>query len=195
MANIAIPVSHREAPIGDLLKHYAPHLGPASLAFGDTVYQEISLPFRLVEAARYRTAQINGCLACQAFRAERDLGPLLERHGGNASHSFISRGDPTPDEEFYAEIESWRTSTKFSERERLAIDFAERMGIAPHAFDGDEGFWERMHANFDNAEIVELTLAIGCWIAMGRTLHALGIDPAVCGIPSSGTPTAHARPT
>lgn len=182
MPRISVPDEHRDAPIGFAVEYHAPRQGAAGLGFTQAVYQETRLPFRVVEAARYRTAQINGCVTCQSWRAERDLPPSLARKGGDPAQSFVGRGDPAPDEEFYAAVEDWRSADLFSERERLAIEYAERMGLAPRSFEGDEPFWARMHAQFSDGEIVDLTLAVASWIAMGRTLHVLEIDPLVCPI-------------
>jgi hypothetical protein len=35
---------------------------------------------------------------------------------------------------------------------------------------------------FTDAEILDLTVCIGAWIALGRTLHVLGVD-GYCRIP------------
>lgn len=69
----------------------------------------------------------------------------------------------------------------FSERERIAIEMAERMGERPHSMAGDEAFWERVHGHFSDEEIVDMTLSIGSWISMGRVVHTLELDE-VCAI-------------
>lgn len=170
-----------------ILKKFAPKQASAANAFSHAVYQNTKLPFRVVEGARLRTAQINGCMTCQTFRAARDLAPSLGKSGTDTSNSFISKPDATTDEAFYEAIEHWKDSPVFSEKERLAIEFAERMGTDPQGFQFDEEFWKRMHAAFSDEEIVDLTLAVGCWIAMGRTAHILEIDPVVCAAPVSAT--------
>jgi alkylhydroperoxidase family enzyme len=182
MAHVAIPEEYADEP-RRIIDDLAPAMAEASHKFSSTVYQETKLPFRVVEAARIRTSQINGCQTCQTWRAERDLPPSLLRRGFDPSRSFVGRGDEPPDEAFYEAVADWETSPVFSERERLAIEFAERMGERPKSFEGDEAFWTRMRAAFTDAEIVDLTVAVGCWIGAGRTLHVLGVDPAVCAIP------------
>jgi len=179
MSRIAIPEVYEANPAG-ALEGYAPIQFKAGMAFGKACYQETRLPYRIVEAARYRTAQINGCLACQGFRAARDLGGYFETNGGDFARSFAGRAEKLPDERFYAAIgDNWRDAEPgtFSEAERTAIEFAERMGRDPRSFEADEAFWD--------SEIVDLTLALASWIALGRVAHVLGTDPLVCAVPST----------
>lgn len=143
------------------------------------VYQSSRLPLRVLEAARYRTAQINGCMVCLDFRAAAHLDHYLQSVGGDPEQSVVARGGAAPDEPFYAAVADWRGSPLFDERERLAIEHAERMGRDPHGFAADEPYWSRLHAAFSDDEIVDLTLAIGAWMAMGRVTHVLELD-TVC---------------
>lgn len=179
MANISIPVEKGADPLGYALARLAPDIGPAAGAYVQAVYQSLRLPLRVAEAARYRTAQINGCLVCQDFRAGDHLDAYLESIGGDPTQSLVARGGARPDEAFYANVADWRQSPLFSEQEKLAIEYAERMADAPRDLPGEDRFWRRMHDAYSDAEIVELTLAIGCWMAMGRFTHVLGLD-TVC---------------
>lgn len=179
MAHIDIPAAHQADPLGHALGHHSPEIGRAAGDFVRAVYQSARLPLRAAEAARYRTAQINGCLVCQGFRAGDHLDAYLESIGGDATRSLVARGGARPDEAFYAAVADWRTSPLFDERERLAIEYAERMAETPRELPDDEDFWRRLHAAYSDAEITDLTLAIGCWMAMGRFTHVLGLD-TVC---------------
>ena len=76
-------------------------------------------------------------------------------------------------------LPAWRETRLYSERERLAIRYAEALGESPHAIAADEDFWTRAKAAFSDEEIVDMTYSIGAWMANGRALHALGLD-AVC---------------
>jgi alkylhydroperoxidase family enzyme len=59
----------------------------------------------------------------------------------------------------------------------LAIDYAERFALDHHSIDG--AFYARLGAaSFTDAEILDLTVCIGGWLALGRTLHVLGLDDA-----------------
>jgi alkylhydroperoxidase family enzyme len=44
----------------------------------------------------------------------------------------------------------------------------------------DDDFFRRMRAEFDEAQIVELTMAIGQYIGFGRFLHVLEVVRPVC---------------
>ena len=159
---------------------YAPKIVAAARDFGTTVYQHSQLSLRELEGARLRTAQINGCVTCMNFRAARDLAGHLGRSGADAGTSVTSRG-PAPDEDFCTNVENWRDYPGYSERERLAIRYAEGLGADPHGIAEDEDFWARAKAAFSDAEIVDLSYSIASWIANGRVAHALGMDQ-VCDI-------------
>lgn len=174
-----MPSTAEGNPYGYVLRNYAQEIGGAGTAFANAVYQSSQLPLRVLEAARYRTAQINGCMVCQGMRAAKHVDPMLVGNGGDASRSVVARGGPMPDEAFYAAVEGWQTSTLFSERERLAIEHAERLAEDPRGFAEDEAYWLRFHAAFSDDEIVDLTLCIAAWMAMGRVTHVLQLD-TVC---------------
>ncbi len=179
MARVFVPDTAAGNPFGYVLGNYAPKIGSAGGAFANAVYQSSSLPLRVLEAARYRTAQINGCMVCQGMRAAKHVDPMLAGGGGDASRSIVARGGPMPDEAFYAAVETWRESSLFSERERLAIEHAERLAEDPRGFAEDEAYWVRFHTAFSDDEIVDLTLCIAAWIAIGRVTHVLELD-TVC---------------
>lgn len=179
MARVNVPDSAANNPLGYVIGHYAPEIGAAGGGFAHAVYQSSRLPLRVLEAARYRTAQINGCMICQDMRAARHVDGFLSAGGGDAARSIVARGGAAPDEAFYAAVAGWRDSRLFAERERLAIEHAERMAQDPQGFADDEGYWARLHSAFDDGEIVDLTLCIGAWIAMGRVTHILELD-TVC---------------
>lgn len=179
MARVHVPDEAQGNPLGYVIGSYAPEVGGAGGAFATAVYQSSSLPLRVLEAARYRTAQINGCMVCQDMRAAAHVDPLLEQSGGDAAGSIVARGGVAPDEAFYAAIADWRGSDLFTAGERLALEHAERFAEDPHGFAADEAYWARLHDAFSDAEIVDLTLAIAAWVAMGRVTHILELD-TVC---------------
>jgi alkylhydroperoxidase family enzyme len=179
MARVFVSDQAQNNPFGYVLGNYAPKLGAAGGAFATAVYQSSRLPLRVLEAARYRTAQINGCLVCQGMRAAKHVDPMLAGSGGDASASVVARGGAAPDEAFYAAVEGWRESDLFDARERLALEHAERFAEDPHGFASDEAYWARLHAAYSDDEIVDLTLSIAAWMAMGRFTHVLELD-TVC---------------
>ena len=159
-----------------------PEMANAIVALSETVYQHTKLSFRVAEAARIRIAHINGCLLCQNFRVAADLSGLMARVGV-ADEANVSAGrGPVPDEAFYAAVENWRESLLFSGRERLAIEYAERIAESPRELPDDDEFWSLLSGAFDDAEIADLTYSITTWIATGRFVHALGIDGS-CAVP------------
>ena len=62
-----------------------------------------------------------------------------------------------PDEKLLAVID-WEASLLFTETEKLALEYADRMTITGH--DVDDVFFRRLQAVFDDDAIVELTATI-----------------------------------
>ena len=155
--------------------HHQPEMAAASAAMSRAVYQHSALSSRETEAARFQTAIINGCRACYRFRLVRDLPVYLASVDRAATANLGAHRGPDPDEAMYAAIEAG-TLAGLSERERLAVDYARRIGMEPRGMAGDEPFWERMNAAFSDREIVDLTYSITQWIAAGRFLHVLELD-------------------
>jgi alkylhydroperoxidase family enzyme len=83
-------------------------------------------------------------------------------------------------EEKIARITNWREESVFSERERLALEFADRMAL-DHKSIGDD-FFKRLRGPFSDKEIVELGMMIGQYIGFGRLLMVLDLEKAVCEI-------------
>lgn len=179
MSRITIqqPAGHEESiiPYG-----YRPRMAATMSDFAQAVYQETTLTFREAEGARIRIAQINGCLMCQGYRIAADLTEALKAMDlAEEANTGANRGE-APSEEYYraAMGEDWRSSDLFSERERLAIDYAERIALTPIPLPYDDAFWGQLKAHYDEGEIADLTYSINTWIATGRMVHALGLDGA-----------------
>jgi alkylhydroperoxidase family enzyme len=66
----------------------------------------------------------------------------------------------------------------FSDRERLALEYAEKLAVDHHAI--DDAFFERLRSCFDDAEILELGMMIGQYIGFGRLLKVLDLEPKFC---------------
>jgi len=177
---IDVPEEHQNNPTGFVAENYASDILAAGYNFSKSVYQHCSLSFREAEAARMRTAYINGCIICKNWRSKRDLPSFFEFSGGDIETSFITNG-PAPDDAFYESIENWRQSDVYSEREQLAMEYAEGLGQDPQGIAANEEFWARFKSAFNDGEITDLTFSIGSWIAMGRATHVLGMDTA-CGV-------------
>ena len=178
MPRITVPDEHRADPFGYAAQTHAVPIVAASSALSAAVYRESGLSLREFEAARMRTAQINGCMVCKGFRADRDA-PAVFSVAGETKGNLVTNNGPAPDEAFYAAIEEWRSASLFSDRERLAIEFAERFGTEPQSLAADEAFWARMNAAFSDGEVVDLAYCTAAWVGLGRVAHVLGFD-TVC---------------
>ncbi len=137
-----------------------PGIGPAAAAFSQSVYDDSTLGLREFEAARFRIAQINGCLFCQDWRTERN--------------------GQTVEESFPQAVTDWRTTEALDERARLATEYAERYALDHHGIDDD--LWTRLLAVYEQREVVELTMCLGAWLSFGRLNRVLGLDTA-CMLP------------
>lgn len=155
-----IDVPDDKHPIYFVWGEVVPGIGPAAAAFAQSVYDHHTIELRAFEAARMRIAQINGCVFCQDWRTEED--------------------GVTVEEGFDLAVAAWRDTDALDDRARLAAEYAERYAIAHH--DLDDEFWERMKASYSDAEIVELSMCLGSWIAFGRLNRVLGLDTA-CVLP------------
>ena len=66
----------------------------------------------------------------------------------------------------------------FSDRERLALEYAERLAVDHHNVDDD--FFDRLRTEFSDAEILELGMMAGQYIGFGRLLMVLDLTPKFC---------------
>jgi alkylhydroperoxidase family enzyme len=73
----------------------------------------------------------------------------------------------------YDDLLNFETSDAYDERQKAALAYAE--AIAWH-LETDDAFWERMHANFSEPELVELGCAIGLTFGQQSWLRMLNID-------------------
>ena len=163
------------SPAKTVWGHYQPEMASAAGAMSLAVYQNSKLSLREAEAARFQTALINGCNACYNYRVARDLpGYIASAMPGEQANVGAERG-PAPDEALYAAVESGDLAA-LSPREQLAVEFAARTGTDPKGIPHDDALWTRMHAHFDDREIVDLAYSVTTWIAAGRFLHVLGLD-------------------
>ena len=130
--------------------------------FSLKVYSDCTLGLREFEAARLRIAQINGCLFCQDWRTERD-GEKVEDSFDRGRH---------------------RVAHHRRLRRTYAAGGRVRRAATPSTTTASTTtFWERMLAEYDQREIVELSMCLGSWLAFGRLNRVLGLD-AVCVLPS-----------
>jgi alkylhydroperoxidase family enzyme len=71
-------------------------------------------------------------------------------------------------------VANWRDSTLFSEAERAALDYAERMTITGQKV--DDALFTQLKLHYSEAQIVELTAAIALENFRSKFNPALGIE-------------------
>ncbi len=153
MARITLPQGEFDESIRVL--GVQPAMGNAMAVMSDAIYSKSGLDLRVRELIRMRVAQINACQVCLNYRF-----PELEAEGIN--------------ETFYSEVASWRESELFSDREKLAVEFAERF-ILDH-LNIDDTFFDALKAHYSSTEIYEMSTTIAGLLANGRVMQVLHID-------------------
>jgi AhpD family alkylhydroperoxidase len=114
--------------------------------------QNSSLGWRMVEMIGLRLAQINGSGFC------------MEMHW----HELIKHDT---DPHYLNAIASWRDAPFFSERERAALNWAEKVNAIPLSEPSDDDF-AQLQAHFSPNEIAELAYAI----AVAKGWNAINIS-------------------
>jgi AhpD family alkylhydroperoxidase len=95
---------------------------------------------RLLHLIKLRASQINGCAYC------------IDMHSKDAR----AAGDT---EQRLYELNAWRETPFYSERERAALEWTEALTLISETHAPDD-VYERVRANFSEKEIVDLTYAI-----------------------------------
>jgi AhpD family alkylhydroperoxidase len=126
----------------------------------DAAVWDSSLDWRLHELVRMQVAMINECTVCLGWRT-----PMATEAGVT--------------DELLAGVADYRTFPDFTETERVAIEYADRFCTDSARIDDD--LMERLRAHLADDEIVELTLVIGKYLALGRFMQVLGLDQ-VCSL-------------
>ena len=84
-----------------------------------------------------------------------------------------------------AEVATWRDSTLFSEAERLALEYAERITYTDRKV--DDALVDDLKKHYSDAQIVELTAAIAMENFRSKFNPALGIEAqGFCMVPKRG---------
>ena len=73
-----------------------------------------------------------------------------------------------------AAVTRWRDSPLFTEPERLALDYAERVTITGQSV--DDAFFARLRQHYSEAQIVELTAAIAFENFRSKFNPSLGVE-------------------
>jgi AhpD family alkylhydroperoxidase len=121
----------------DIRKYLKSDAGQAMLSLGKV--NAASLEQSLLELVKVRTSQINGCAYC------------IDMHTKDA------RAIGETEQRLYA-LNAWREAPFFSDRERAALEWAEAITRVADTHVPDE-VYDRVRGQFDEAEIVGLTVA------------------------------------
>jgi alkylhydroperoxidase family enzyme len=162
---------------GEALEHILNHLGTPMLVESRKrmfriIYDapETTLSPREREGMRFPMTAMMGCPICNSMRMWRDWPGFSK--------------EPIP-EEFYQNAEAKNLDWPgFSTRERLLIEFVDRFANEIDGVNGDDAFWDQLHANFSDTEIGDVIVMAGTWLGVGHGLKALGIG-SVCSLPAS----------
>ena len=110
---------------------------------------------RVHELVRMRVAQINDCTVCLAWRTPAAVAAGIT-------------------EEQLASVADFADADVYSPQEKVAIEYAQR--FSTDSANIDDAFIARLAEHFSPADIVELTLVIGKYVAFGRFMQVLGLD-------------------
>lgn len=149
MPRIDIPAG--DGPEATRALSLAPHFEEAINAKEKAVWAS-PMPRRLHELVRMRVAEINQCVLCMQWR------------------------NAWADEDALAAVSQYATSDLFTDAEKVAIEYAER--FSTDSANIDDAFMDRLKQHFSAAEIVDMTLVIGKYVAMGRFMQILDLDQA-----------------
>lgn len=132
-----------------------PQLAAAVGGYDAAVWNS-DLPWRLHELVRMRVATINQCTVCLDWRTPQavDAGVTDDDLAAVADH----RDD------------------RFSPAEQVALEYTGRFCTDSAGI--DDALLDRLGEHFDAGEVVELTLVIAKYLAMGRFMQVLGLDQA-----------------
>src|ERR1700761_7126547 len=145
----------------EALEHILNHLGTPMLVDARKrmfrlVYDapETTLRPREREAMRFPMTAMMGCPICNSMRMWRDWPGFSD--------------EPIP-EEFYQNAEIGNYAWEgFSERERLLVEFAIRFAQDIDNLNGDDEFWDKIRANFNDIEIGDIGIMCGHWLGVGH---------------------------
>ena len=144
----------RDASLNAVMAHNS-RLFERYFSFYNPAHEEGILDTRIKEIARLQIARLNNCQACLNARYETAKEQGL-------------------DEERIAQLDRPAADRQLDERERLAVEFADRLAYDHQRI--DQEFVDQLLTVFDSAEILELGMMIGQYIGFGRLLVAMGIS-------------------
>ncbi len=141
-------------PLQTMAHHRPAMLGVAAISFADERFSQ-TVDEELKHLARLRAAQLVGCEWCL------DFGSYLAQKAG---------ADP----EKLRALATWRDSPLFDERECLVLEYAEGMTRTP--VDVPDELFARLRQQFDEQQLVELTMSVALENLYTRFNWAMGIE-------------------
>jgi AhpD family alkylhydroperoxidase len=147
----------RFGTVMDPLRIYAhhPRLMAGYAAFEMATERSRLVPERLKHLASVRAAMVCGCEWCL------DFGSSISEEAGVG-------------EDDLRELPTYATSDRFSEVEKLVLDYA--TGISRSPVDVPDELFDRLRAHFDEAQLVELTNEIAIENYRARFNWAFGLE-------------------
>ena len=167
MARIALP-DNGNLDVINALSMVRPELAKA-VGGMDAAIAASPLDPRLHELVRMRVAQINNCTVCLSWRTPAAVAAGVT-------------------DDLLAGVEHYATAPGLTMAERVAIEYAER--FSTDSANIDDAFITQLTDHYSSADIVELTLVIGKYIAFGRFMQVLGLDQS-CGLDYAQQVGAH----
>lgn len=120
--------------------HSSRHLGIAALVALENYLSTCGLEDSLIQLMEMRASQINGCAFC------------LDMHSKDA------RAAGETEQRLYG-LDAWREAPYYSDRERAALEWVEAVTLVADTHVPDT-VYEHVSRHFDEAELVNLTLAV-----------------------------------
>src|SRR4051794_11985485 len=129
-----------------------PELAAGASAYDAAVWNS-GLDWRLHELVRMRVAQVNQCTVCLSWRTPQAIEAGIT-------------------EELLASVHRPSEALGFTAAEVVALEYAS--GFATDSARIDDELIGRLKQHFDSGQIVELTLVLGEYLALGRFMQVLG---------------------
>ena len=136
------------------------HVPAAFWFFADSwkaLFHEGVVDHALKDLCRVYISRTVKCEYCGNQRSEKALAAGLE-------------------EAQYDELLNFESSPRYDDRQKAALAYAQSIAWGPGSDEELEALWERLHAHFSEAELVELGCAIGLTLGQQSWIRLLGID-------------------
>jgi len=135
---------------------YRPEILRTMIAHFRAIMETGTVGLKLKELVIVRTSQINHCEYCLNSHTQ-----LAHKYGWS--------------EEQITDLANFRARTDFNEREKAALELAERETLDSNGI--DDAFWAQLREHFDEGEIIELAAAIGLFNYFNRFNNSLKMEP------------------